>query len=199
MKKKILITGATGNIGVEVISNLIYSNTSHEVFVAVRDIAKAKNKFKKYPQLQYKQFDFENQKSFADAFNNIDIVFLLRPPHIADVNKVFVPMLNAMKQQKSDAVVFLSVQGAETNKLIPHYKIEQQIRNMNFEYIFLRPSYFMQNLTTTLLDEIKHNNRIFLPAGNAHFNWIDANDIGKFAGIVLNSFERYSNTAKTSN
>jgi len=60
-------------------------------------------------------------------------------------------------------VVFLSVQGAEKSKVIPHNRIESLIIEYGMEYIFLRPGYFMQNLTTTLLPDIIKRRQIFLP------------------------------------
>ncbi|NJM16970.1 MAG: NmrA family NAD(P)-binding protein [Bacteroidales bacterium] len=77
--------------------------------------------------------------------------------------------------------------------MIPHYKIEQLILANKLEHIFLRPGYFMQNLTTTLVHEIKTQNKIFIPSGGLKFNWVDAQDIGLVGAHVLNNFDRYKN------
>jgi len=190
---KILITGATGNIGIEVIRFLMENDTSNEIIVAVRDIEKARRLFKEYDRLNFVYFDFENPTTFKEATKNVDRVFLLRPPHLADVGKYFVPLMEILKVQHIKEIVFLSVQGAEKSKVIPHNKIERLINKFSFDFIFVRPSYFMQNLTTTLLDDIKFKRQIILPSGRAKFNWIDIENIGEACSILLNRFPEFKN------
>lgn len=191
--KRILITGATGNIGLEVVHFLSELKSDSEIYVAVRDIERAKKTFKNYPNVLFRQFDFENDNSYSKAFDQIEILFLLRPPHISDVEKVFQPLLNSVKENGIKKIVFLSVQGAEKSKVIPHNKIERLIQELGFNSIIVRPSYFMQNLTTTLLPEIVKNKIITLPSGKAKFNWIDAKNIGEATAILITQFENYQN------
>lgn len=193
--KRILVTGATGNIGLEVVHYLSELNSDYEILAAVRNIEKAKKTFEKYPILHYRTLDFENEGTFSEAFDQVDILFLLRPPHISNVDDVFRPLLNSAKENGVNKIVFLSVQGAEKSKVIPHNKIEQLVQELQFDHIFVRPSYFMQNLTTTLLPEIINKRSITLPSGKAKFNWIDVKNIGEVAAIFIAKFENYRNKA----
>lgn len=193
--KKILITGATGNIGIETIRGLTQTGSRNILIAAHYNTSKAKNTLHPYPDLEYRRLDFEDPGTFDTALEGIDIVFLVRPPGLADVEKYFVPFVEGMIRNKVQKVVFLSVQGAESQPRIPHYKIEYLIRNRGLAYIFLRPSYFMQNLTSTLLHEIREENRIFIPAGKIPFTWIDGLDIGITAAQVLERFEEFSNSS----
>jgi len=193
--KQILVTGATGNIGSEVIKYLTESDSDGEIIAAVRSVEKAKSKFVENPGLSFRPFDFENPESFKSAFVGIDTLFLLRPPHISDVETVFRPLLNSAKENGIKNIVFLSVQGAEKSKVIPHNKIERIIQESKFNYIFVRPSYFMQNLTTTLLPEIVNERSITLPAGKAKFNWIDVENIGEATANLILGFESNGNKA----
>lgn len=189
--KQILVTGATGNIGLEVIHYLSELKTDYEIFAAVRNIETAKKTFKDYPDLHYRQFDFQNASSFSEAFDQIDILFLLRPPNISDIEKVFRPLLKSAKQCGINKVVFLSVQGAEKSKVIPHNKIERLIQEFQFNSIFVRPSYFMQNLTSTLLPELINKRSITLPSGSAKFNWIDVKNISEATANLILKFDNY--------
>lgn len=191
--KRILITGATGNIGTEVVHYLFELEKESEIILAVRNIESAKSKFPNYTKLAFRTFDFKEQNTFDSAFKDIDIIFLLRPPHISEVDKYFQPLLQSAQENGIEKVVFLSVQGAEKSKVIPHNKIERLIKSNNFKYIFVRPSYFMQNLTTTLLPEILENQTITLPSGQAKFNWIDVKNIGEVSAVLIKSFEKYQN------
>lgn len=194
-KQRVLVTGATGNIGVEVIRNLIPYGDDIEIIAGVRDIEKAKHTLSEFPEISFTTFDFEDNSTFASAFDAVDLVFLLRPPHISNIEQYFVPLINQMEASGISRVVFLSVQGAEKSNIIPHRKIEKVILNSSLEYIFVRPSYFMQNLTTTLLPDIKHENKIILPAGKARFNWVDGKDVGEASALLLVHFEIYKNNA----
>ena len=191
----ILITGATGNIGFEVIRFLYKMDTSNRIIAGVRNIEKAKNTFKDYPNLNYVYFDFEDFNTFDNALSGIDKIFLLRPPHISDVDKYFKPLISTLKKNRVNEIIFLSVQGAEKSRVIPHNKIERLIIAYGLDYIFIRPGYFMQNLTTTLINDIKTKREIILPAGQAKFNWIDIENIGEAGAILLDRFGEYKNQA----
>ncbi|HKK82412.1 MAG TPA: NmrA family NAD(P)-binding protein [Prolixibacteraceae bacterium] len=193
MTNRVLITGATGNVGVEVIRFLSGMNESHDIVAGVRNQQKAKQLFNGFANLNYVNFDFENPDTFDNALSGIDRIFLLRPPHISDVEKYFMPLIESLKTHRINQVVFISVQGAEKSKVIPHNKIEHLITQSGLNYIFIRPSYFMQNLTTTLIADIKKKREIVLPAGNAKFNWIDIENIGEISALLLVKFNEYKN------
>lgn len=193
--KRILITGATGNVGMVIIRRLIMNCVEEQIVAGVRNIPEAKRKFAENKKLEFVRFDFENPETFKLALENIDSVFLLRPPHISDVDRFFKPLIEAIRQSEIQKVIFMSVQGAEKSKVIPHNQIEKLIIQAGIPFIFLRPSYFMQNLTTTLLKDIQEKRKIILPAGNAKFNWIDIENIGEAVAVMVYKFQEYCNRA----
>lgn len=195
LMNKILITGATGNVGREVLHFLSEKGSANEIFAATRNPRKGDPILRENRNVKPLAFDFEDPATFDAALQGIDLVFLLRPPHISDVKKYFVPLIEAMQRNSVRGVVFLSVQGAERSKVIPHNKIERLLAKSGLPYVFLRPSYFMQNLTTTLAKDIREKRKIILPAGKAKFLWVDARDIGEAAALVLNDFENYEGRA----
>jgi uncharacterized protein YbjT (DUF2867 family) len=193
--KRILITGATGNIGSEVINQLISNqiNKNIEIIAGVRNVEKAKSQFKEWNnKIQFEYFDFEEKSTFNIFKKNINCVFLLRPPHISDVN-VFKVLIEVFQENSVQEIIFLSVQGAKKSELIPHNKIERKIKKSKIDYIFIRPSYFMQNLTTELVNDIKTKKEIILPAGKAKFNWIDVKNIAEVAAKLIYNFDDYRN------
>ena len=191
--RQILITGATGNIGTELIRCITKRGNDNQVIAGVRNITKAKQLFPDLQNLDYRDFDFENPQTFDKSLDNIDCIFLLRPPHISDVDKYFKPLINKISEKGIRQIFFLSVQGAEKSKIIPHNKIERLIRESGLDFIFLRPSYFMQNLTTTLLKDIQVKRQIIIPAGKAKFNWIDIKNIGDVTAILMEDFDLHKN------
>jgi len=191
--KNLLITGASGNIGYEIIRGLHEIGTPHRIISAAYNISRAKEALTGFLSLEYRNLDFANPDSFRAALKDIDTVFLLRPPQLADVPKYFEPFVDTMLEQGCREIVFLSVQGVEKQKSIPHHKIEKLIMDKGLDFAFLQPSYFMQNLTTTLVHEIRRADKIFIPAGKAIFTWVDARDIGLVGAHILNDFEQYKN------
>jgi len=182
--KKVLVTGATGNVGVEVINALHKLDPQLEIYAGVRDTGFGNEKLADF-KVKIIEFDFTNSQTILPAILNIDILFLLRPPQISDVKKYFAPLIDIVKQSSVKHIVFLSVQGVEHSKIIPHHKIERLIVDTNIPYTFLRPAYFMQNFSTTLRNDLVNNQRIFLPAGQARFTLIDVGDIGRVTAKII--------------
>ncbi len=194
--KAILVIGASGNVGQAVIHALCQQYTNQfRLVAALRDPHKKPSSFETYPELEYRKFDFEDLASMKAALKGVDFVFLLRPPAIAKVKKYFHPLIDAIQEEGIEGLMFLSVQGVEQSSIIPHHKIERYIRKTEIPYIFLRPSYFMQNLSTTLQKDIQERQEIYLPAGKAKFTWVDVEDIGAVAAVLFSKFEAYQNQA----
>lgn len=57
-------------------------------------------------------FDFADEESMSQALKSIDVLFLLRPPQLTNVNKYFKSLIRIAVREKIDHSVFLSVQGA---------------------------------------------------------------------------------------
>lgn len=180
----ILITGATGNVGIEVIKALQKLLLPLNIIAGLRNIHEDSGKMQNY-NIACVNFDVTNPSTFTLAFKDIDVLFLLRPPQISGVKKYFVPLIKSANEAGIKHIVFLSVQGVKRSNIIPHNKIERLIVESKIAYTFLQPAYFMQNFTTTLHDELVYKKRIYLPAGNAKFTLIDVRDIGKVAAEIL--------------
>lgn len=178
---KILVTGATGNVGKEVIRLLLLQNC--HVCAAVRNPQVAQQRFGN--NIEYVLFDFTNPNTFRDAFANVNKLFLVRPPALTNVRQQIAPALNAAKQAGVEHIVFLSLLGAEHNPVVPHSKIERYINQLGIPATFLRCSFFMQNLNTTHTEDIKTRGELLMPAGNGKTSFIDVRDIAAVAVRTL--------------
>lgn len=191
--EKIFITGATGNVGKEVIEKMIKKSADLKIIAGVRDFNKAREKIS-HKKVTLRNFDFKDEKLIRKSLQDIDKIFLIRPPAISKVKKYILPVIKEAKRVNVKHIVFLSLQGVENNPLVPHYKIEKFIKQEEIPYTFLRPSFFMQNLSTTHRKEIKENNEIYIPAGAGKTNFIDIRDIAEVAALVLTE-KGHENTA----
>ena len=189
---KVLITGATGTVGIEVLNAL--QNIDHQlvIYAGVRNINEGSVKLSDY-KVNFSYFYFNDCETYKTALDGCEILFLLRPPQISEVEKYFKPIINTCKENGVKHIVFLSVQGVENSKIIPHHKIEKLIVDSKIPYTFIRPAYFMQNFTTTLHNDLVNKKRIFLPAGNTKFTLIDVRDIGAISATVLTNISDHIN------
>ena len=185
----ILVTGATGNVGSEVCRHL--AGRGRPVFGAVRehdvreDGTASDRAAARLFGAEPRRFELTDPSTWAGALEGAGRVFLVRPPHISRIRRDMMPFLSHLADRGIERVVFLSVQGAENNSIVPHHRIERAIRDLGLPHTFLRPSFFMQNLTTTHLPEIRDEHRMFVPAGNGTTNFVDVRDLGEAAAIVL--------------
>lgn len=186
MTPTILITTPTGNVGFETLKALkrLPQRSAIRVIAAVRDLTKDADTLTPLVDERV-QFDFSNPATFDTALVGVSQVLLVRPPQLADVDLYFRPFVEAMRRAEVQHVVFLSLQGAENNTVTPHHKIEKLLMASGLAFTFLRPSFFMQNLSTTHRDEIAKRDELFMPAGDGRTSFIDVVDIGEVAALTL--------------
>lgn len=189
---KILVTGASGNVGTYVIKELL--NMNEKVVAAGTNINRLKDIYDNTVDIV--KFDFTKRETFKNSLNGVDRVFLMRPPHIGNPKDLY-PFIDYMKTKNIQLVSFLSLIGVEKNTIPPHHKIEKYIEHIGIPYAHIRPSFFMQNISGIHLKEIKDMDKIFIPAGNSKTSFIDAADIGLSVAVLLSNLEKYKNTAHT--
>ncbi|KGE71189.1 NmrA family NAD(P)-binding protein [Spirochaeta lutea] len=179
MNGRVLVTGATGTVGREVVAHL--QKRGETVIAAHGRSGPSPDQ----ENLIYRRFDFTDASTWEACLEGVDRVFLMRPPHISNITRDMYPFIRCIQSRAISQVIFLSVQGAENNPFVPHHTVEQYIQKLGIPYTFVRPSFFMQNLTTTHLPEIRDERRIFVPAGTGKTSFIDARDIGELVARLF--------------
>jgi len=177
--KPVLITGATGNVGREIVKCL------HSAGVPVRAAVVSPADAPNLPvPVPWVRFDFTDPQTYPATFDGIEKMFLLRPPHLAQVKRDIQPALEYAAQAGVKHIVFLSLIGAEKNRFVPHAQIEKVLQQGTVAYTFLRCGFFMQNLSTTHRQDIQAGD-IFIPAGYGKTAFIDVRDIAAAAAKIL--------------
>jgi len=181
----ILVTGATGTVGHEVVRAL--RTLGQPVRVSSTDPERARQLLEAegLEVDDVVRLEFGDAKGYAKAFTGVEKVFLMRPPQTTAVKKEMLPTLEAAKAQGVRQIVFMSLQGAEKNPVVPHRQVEDYLKTSGFNYTLLRPSFFMQNLAGVHAEDVRLHHEIFVPAGRGRTGFIDVRDIGAVAAKVF--------------
>ncbi len=181
MSNNILVTGATGSIGGQLVQYLA-AKSGVTVRAFVRDETKAEPLAKTGAELAVGEFD--DRKSIRAAMQNIDTVVLIAPagPAAVDQNS------NILKISKESSVrkvvrisaIKASADGPTENTRL-HARSDEELQASGMKYVILRPNYFMQNLFMSL-DTINNESALYSGMGDAKFAMIDVRDIVECAG-----------------
>lgn len=179
MKRPVLVVGASGNVGSATVRALVARG------IAVRCGVTDPPRFAAIPDAETVELDLFRPETFGPAVDGAGGLFLLRPPPVSKVG----PTLNALTEAAVAAgvehVVFSSVAGADTNRVVPHHRVETHLREHAPSWTILRPGFFTQNLTDAYRGDIVQDDRIYLPAGTGRVAFVDTRDIGDVAGAVF--------------
>jgi uncharacterized protein YbjT (DUF2867 family) len=184
----ILITGATGNVGRQVVQQLV--NRGADVRVLVRDPSKAN-----FPAgVNVVQGDLLDVDALRLAFQGVSTLFLLNAVVPDEFTQALVS-LNLARQAGINRVVYLSVIHSDKYLNVPHFAgkfgVERMLEQMGFGATILRPAYFMDN-EHTIKDVVLGYGVYPMPIGSKGLAMIDARDIGEIAAIELLRRERAS-------
>jgi uncharacterized protein YbjT (DUF2867 family) len=177
--RMILIIGATGHIGTELIPFLIEAKQSIRVFV--RDEKKVAHLD---PCIERVIGDLNDSKSLLAAMHGVEKVFLVTFETQQDIN-----VIEAAKRTGVKHIVKLSTVEATEHKIKVgkwHYERAELIRASGLDWTFLRPGMFMSNSLEWWSDSIKGQGRVFFPGGKkGRVAPVDPRDVAKVAALAL--------------
>jgi len=181
--KKVLVAGATGNVGSQVIRELLERDVPVRAFV--RDRARALAMLGEGVELAVG--DFSDPESLSRALEGVAGVFLAcanQPRQVEYETRV----IDAAKEMGVRRIVKLSALGAEIESPIAlwdwHARIETHLRASGIPSVILRPSFSMANLLASA-EAVQYTGKLFAPAGDAGISMIHPRDVGAVAAVAL--------------
>lgn len=171
----ILVTGASGTVGREVVR-------------ALGGRARVRAAYRTRPQnvpegVETVALDYEKPETIAPALRGVETVFLLSSTVQPEVTVV-----DEAKRAGVRRIVKLSVVGAGDEAFSFarwHRPVERHIEASGLRWTHLRPNSFMQNVVNFMADTIRAQSAFYSSAGDGAIAHVDARDIGAAAAHVL--------------
>jgi uncharacterized protein YbjT (DUF2867 family) len=182
----ILVTGATGTIGRELVQDLQARKVKFKVMVRRAEACAAFEAQGIQPVIG----DFSHPGTFPAVLAGATEVFLLTTPSPDQVRQEGA-FLAACGKAGVRRIVRLSAQGANPWSASPltrsHGLCEAQLEASGMAWTILRPTMFMQNLAPMYGESVAETSTFFAPAGDARIPWVDVRDIAALAAVTLTS------------
>ena len=176
----ILVTGASGNVGREVLKQL--SQGEHQVRAAHQTSQRAAEA---PAGVETTIVDFNRPDTLRAALNGIDCVFLVGPvaPNLVELES---NVTEEIKRAGVPHLVKLSAMGTRAATFPrQHAESEDHIKASGVTWTFLRPNGFMQNMVIYNAATVRGQNAFYGSAADGKVSQVDLRDIGAVAVRVL--------------
>ena len=185
---KILITGATGMLGVKVVQALLERVPTEQLAVSVRDLAKAE-RFKEQ-RIEIRQADYEDPASLEAAFTGIDRLLLISSQGDDETRiRQHSNVIYAAERTGVGLLVYTSVSKAETSSLPVaevHRQTEAAIIKSGIPYTFLRNNWYVEN-EIPVIKNVLAGGPVLTAAESGRVGWVPRVDYAEAAAAVLAS------------
>ncbi|MGF9762981.1 SDR family oxidoreductase [Microvirga sp. 0TCS3.31] len=176
MAGKILVLGATGNVGKPLVAELVAKG---------EPVKAASRSGKAVAGAEGVRFDFADDATFGPALEGVDRAYVLAPTGTLDTVGTLLPFLKVAAERKVK-IVLQSVFGVDADDSIPYRQVELFLERSGTPFVILRPNWFTDNFQLFWLEGIKHG-VISVPAGQGKSSFIDVRDIAASAAAGLTS------------
>lgn len=177
----IVVTGASGNIGTELLHLLTQRGES------VTAISRNPPAQPAPDGVQWMQADLADKAALPGIFSGAGRLFLLTG-NVPDMVRLQKNAIGAAREAGVPYVVKLSALGASDHSksviAVWHHNVERVLRDSELDWTILRPHVFMQNLLDQRVS-IRNDRSFRSPSGEAALPMIDTRDIASTAAVAL--------------
>ena len=181
---KILISGATGNVGTQLVKRLAALNMPFKALVRNGDTS---DLLKSLPQAAIVTGDLADVPALIHAMEGIEKAFLLTNSS-GQAEQLQLNFVHAAHKAGVKHLIKLSQFAADENSPVRflryHATVENKIKELGVNYTFLRPNLYMQGIIA-FKDYIKKDGKFYASVGNAAISVVDIRDIAAVAVKAL--------------
>jgi NAD(P)H dehydrogenase (quinone) len=181
---KILITGATGQVGSKTIDYL-RREKDIEIVAAVRSPEKAVTFSER--GIATVLLDLDDDRTHLPALQGIERLFVLTG-YTVDMLRQSKALLDNAKKAGVKHVVHLGACGRDDTTIAHwgwHQFVERYIEWAGFSFTHLRPETFMQNLLSYGGEKTIKNGIVNAFVQDARLSWVDVDDVAQVAALAL--------------
>jgi len=189
---KILITGASGQLGKSVIKHLLNKVEAKNLAVLVRNEEKASDL--KPLGIDVRIGDYTNYESLLAAFKGIDKLYFISGSDFEGRSKQHENVVNAAKEVGVKHVVYTSFMRKDESSASPisfvvadHIETEIWLQESGMNYTFLRHNLYMDMLPLFMGENVLKTGVIYQPAGNGKVAFTLREDMAEVASHILTS------------
>ncbi|MDJ0684484.1 MAG: SDR family oxidoreductase [Alphaproteobacteria bacterium] len=175
---KVLVASGSGKTG-ELTAEALHK-IGVDVILGSRN---PENASARWPGAVFVKFDYADPETFAAALAGVDAIYSAAPFETLPASEE--ALIAAAKLAGVKKIVKLSALGVDQDPTSPHRVSEIAIENSGLDWTILRPTFFMQNYSTTSAATINGANTIFEPAEDGASAFVDARDIADVAAAAL--------------
>ena len=189
MSNKILVTGATGNVGGHIARLLKEKNA--DVVAGVNNGT--------IEGIETVSINYADIASLEKAMQGISTLFLVLPNH-PDMVQWGKNLIEAAKKTGVKHIVRSSGSLAKIDSPLKIIKLlnatDHDLKDSGIDYTITAPQYFMQNFINFFAEDYK-NGAIYQPAAEGKIGWVDVRDIAAVNVEILLNPEKYKNQTLT--
>jgi uncharacterized protein YbjT (DUF2867 family) len=180
----ILVTGASGSVGKEVLQQVTKTGAQHRaMYRSAAEAAKAP------AGTETVVADFAKRDTLAAALAGVDTAYLVCSP-IPELVQLESNMIDACVAAGVKHLVLNSAMGAgDYPKSFPswHRKVEDKLQRSGLSWTILRPNSFHQNTLAYFAPSIRAQGAFYGSMGNSRNSFLDARDIAAVAVSALHA------------
>jgi len=178
----ILITGATGKLGRQVLAQLLEKVPARDVAVAVRDPKKAEDLAAKGVEVRYA--DYAKPETLSTALARVEKLLLISSSEVGQRAPQHAAVIDAAKKAGVKLLVYTSILHADTSHMSlasEHLATEKAIRASGIPHAFLRNGWYIENYTENLGSALAHG----VIAGSANDGKVAAASRADYAAAAV--------------
>ncbi len=185
---KILVTGASGNLGSKIVENLAKKLPASDIIAGVRETQSEKAMAFAAQGIEIRETDFEKKETLAEAFQGVDRLFIVST--FGDLEAVTRHQTNAVEAAKEAGVaqiVYSSAPRADVSTFFlagPHRVRENIIKESGIPYVFVRNNWYVENELGTVQQSLNGAPWV-TSAAEGKVGWVYRPDLAEATANIL--------------
>jgi uncharacterized protein YbjT (DUF2867 family) len=174
-----LVTGATGTVGRQLVPRLVQAQA----------LVRVTSHVSRPPQhgVQAVGVDFLDADTLRPALEDVERLFLLTPI-VPDMVEIATTVVQLAREEGVKRIVYLStLMPRQVDSLLIqwHQTVEQAVKSSGIGWTIIRPNSYMQNFITSYGVGIPTDDAFYLPLGDGRVSLIDARDVAAVAASAM--------------